>query len=448
MDERCQLTVVGARRRVDLAVPAHAPIAEYVPALLRLCGQDEDDDTFPSAWSLAPAGAPAIAPWSSLAEAGVLDGATLYLRDSAAGETDEPVVRDLEDMVGAVGAPDGLWNASRRAWTLVVAGLLALVAGACVLAATRSGEPVAGPVSAAAGLGLALLAGHAARKGWPVPSGVRLVQALSAVPLLGAAGYALPPARGGAAAAAVAVCVLTLLGALVARLAVPHAATLTVLAGAALALPLSVVLLVLHASPAEAAALTALLFLGVRAVAPTAAGYLAALAAPAPDDTASPEEIPALVLRGHRVLAVLALLCSLVISACLLVLGAADNPFALTLALALSLALLLGASQLRPAAAVVPLVLAGALGLSVLLLQVPGRLGAPHWTGPACLAAAGLACVARGLGAAFGGRDETEARERPVWAASMALSLSLACVPLTVGVFGVFGYLFGLGRSM
>ncbi|MFD6188920.1 EsaB/YukD family protein [Streptomyces sp. NPDC060275] len=33
--------MVGARRRVDLAVPADAAIAEYTPALLTLVGQVE-----------------------------------------------------------------------------------------------------------------------------------------------------------------------------------------------------------------------------------------------------------------------------------------------------------------------------------------------------------------------------------------------------------------------
>ena len=48
----CRVTVVGERRRVDLALPASDPIAEFVPQLVRMCGQPLED-TLPAAWSLA-----------------------------------------------------------------------------------------------------------------------------------------------------------------------------------------------------------------------------------------------------------------------------------------------------------------------------------------------------------------------------------------------------------
>lgn len=58
-DQQCRVTVVGQRRRVDLAVPATAPIGEYVGELAGMCGES-DDDAMPAAWSLAPYGMPAL----------------------------------------------------------------------------------------------------------------------------------------------------------------------------------------------------------------------------------------------------------------------------------------------------------------------------------------------------------------------------------------------------
>ena len=74
IDARCRVTVVGARNRVDLAIPAEAPIAEYNDTLARLLGQPEDD-ALPPVWSLAPIAGTAFPLTSSLAREGVEGGA-------------------------------------------------------------------------------------------------------------------------------------------------------------------------------------------------------------------------------------------------------------------------------------------------------------------------------------------------------------------------------------
>lgn len=188
--ERCRITVVGKRRRVDLAVPARAPIAEYLPALTRMCGQ-ESDETLPAAWSLAPAGDRPFPPSISLLEAQVVDGATLYLRDLVEGETDGPLITELEDMVSEVGDQGERWNSRHRALTIAGIGAGGLVASLAALVLSAPDSPLTGFVAIVSGFALAFIAGIATRRGWPVPERLRLAVALAACPVLALAGYAL-----------------------------------------------------------------------------------------------------------------------------------------------------------------------------------------------------------------------------------------------------------------
>jgi MinD-like ATPase involved in chromosome partitioning or flagellar assembly len=70
------VTVAGPSGRRDLSLPADAPVAELLPVLVRLVG-----DELPAAtsWTLAPAGGQPLAEDASLAAAGVLHGALLRL---------------------------------------------------------------------------------------------------------------------------------------------------------------------------------------------------------------------------------------------------------------------------------------------------------------------------------------------------------------------------------
>src|SRR5437868_4322805 len=98
LDRRSRITVVGGRRRVDVALPSESPIGEYVVGLADMCGQSGGGLMTP-AWSLAPAGQEAWAIDMTLAEAGVADGQVLYLRDSARDPGTAPVVEDIEELV-------------------------------------------------------------------------------------------------------------------------------------------------------------------------------------------------------------------------------------------------------------------------------------------------------------------------------------------------------------
>jgi type VII secretion integral membrane protein EccD len=445
-DDRCRITVVGTRRRVDLAVPARAPIAEYVATLTRLCGQ-ETDDTFPASWSLAPAGARPIPPSASLHEADVLDGATLYLRDAVEGEADEPVLTDLEDLVDEVGGWER-WSSRHRAFTVIGTGLAAVVAAVAVLVLGSPDASAAGPVALLAGLGAALLAGTAGRRGWPVPAPLRLAVALAAVPLLTLAGYALPVTRQGSGAAVIAAAAGALVGTLLAVFAVLDACTLLVALFAALALPATILLVAVHASLVECAAVAGVVALLVLSTAPGIAGRLVALAPGRLSEVADPvTEIAETLRRGRGVLIALTTLSSAVCAASLLVLGDSDDLFAAGLALCLSLALLAQAGQSSVPVAVMPALAAGGVGLFVLAIRAPVRLLDASAATPA-LVVGGLGAVVVGAGFVLAAQPAGTPEERPSWLGTAGVLLSVLSAPLAVGVFGVFQHLARMGGRM
>ena len=131
MDEQCRITVVGERRRADLAVPMVAPIASYVATLARVCGQG-GDPVLLSAWSLGPAVGAPFEPERSLGELGVLDGAVLYLRDVIEGEYQDPVVYDVGERVAEVAERrlHRRWDVRARNAAILAIGLGWLIAAA------------------------------------------------------------------------------------------------------------------------------------------------------------------------------------------------------------------------------------------------------------------------------------------------------------------------------
>jgi type VII secretion integral membrane protein EccD len=444
-DERCRVTVVGARRRVDLAVPAHAPIAEYVPELTRLCGQ-ETDETFPASWSLALPGARPFPLRASLFEAQVMDGATLYLRDVVEGETDEPVVTDLEDLAEEVRSGWDRWSTRHRVLTTIGVGLALMVGAVALPALTAPDSPLTAFAAIITGSGAALLSGSAVRREWAIPAPLRAAIAMAACPLFALAGYVIPPSVHAAAAATVAGAVI---GALAAALAVPDVCTLLLLLVAAIALPVAIVLTVIRATLAESAAVTGVVALIALSAGPAVAGRLATLA-PARGNTngsADPAaEIATIMGRGRGALITLALALSLVVAACLLVLGDSSDPFTVALAVCVSLALLAQAGESEVPVAVMARLTAGFTGLAVLALRAPVHLLHLRSTSVALLVCAvGAAVLGVGCGLARRRASAEISSERPSWLGTVGIVLVALSVPLAVGVFGVFGDLAHLG---
>jgi len=444
-DERCRITVVGARRRVDLAVPARAPIAEYVSALSRMCGQ-ETDETFPASWSLAPAGARPIPPGVSLLEAEVVDGATLYLRDVVEGETDEPVVTDLDELAEEVRDGWDRWNARHRVYTTIGVGL-AILLGAVVLPAfTAPHSPLTAFIAVIAASGVALAGGSAARREWTVPAPLQVAVAMAACPLFAIAGHAISPPGHAAAAGCV---VGAVVGAVAAALAVPAVATLLLLLFSVIALPVAVLLAAFHATFVESAAVTSVVALIALSAAPAIAGRLAGLA-PGRGDRETPAdpagEIATVMRRGRGALITLAVVLSLVTALSVLVLGNSTDVFAVASALCVSLALLVQAGESEVPVTVMSRLAAGCAGLTGLALRAPVHLLHLHATSVALtVCAVGGAVLGIGCGLAGRSGSTQPLEERPSWMGTLGTVLVAFSVPLAAGVFGLFTDLAHLG---
>ncbi|RMB80402.1 type VII secretion integral membrane protein EccD [Streptomyces shenzhenensis] len=446
-DERCRVTVVGERRQVDLALPAQAPIAEYVPRLATLCGQPESEG-MPPVWTLAPSGGSPMAPGDTLSGAGIVDGATLYLRDQRAAELSELTVTDLDEQIANAREDSGLWSARRRAQSVLGAGLVVMVISAAWLGALRiAGVAVLFFVLAA--LCSALLAWYSERKNWPLPRPVRQLLALAACPLLACAGLGAPVH--GPVATPFLVMGTAVIGALAGVVAFPAPATVVLqiltLVTALLVAPLAV----LDASPTSSAAAVALVLFVLTGLLPRITSQIAVLVPDGPD-TGTPalgsEEVAAVVRRGNGLLTFLSIVTATVLTAALLTLTTSRDVYALSLVACVSVGLLLQAGSVRVLSSVIPLLSAGVLGLVALAVRVPEYLFDSRTAGALAAFAAGAVLVACGLFLAFGAALRPIEPERPNWPGAVVTALVVAALPLTAGVFGLFGWLAGLGGDL
>lgn len=446
-DERCRVTVVGERRRVDLALPAQAPIAEYAPRLATLCGQSESE-AMPAVWSLAESGGTPLAPGDSLAGAGILDGATLYLRDQRDGEWGELTITDLDEQVTAAREDSGLWSARRRAQAVLGAGLLVLAVAAGWLGAQRTAGPAV-LLFVFAGLASAGLARYATRKNWPLPGAVRQLLALTACPLLACAALGAP--LHGPVTTPVLVSVAAALGALAALVALPSPSTVVLQLATAVSALFVVPLTALHAGRTGSAAVLALGLYLVVGLLPRVTSQIAVLVPTGPDTGASAMgsgDVTTVVRRSNALLTLLSALTATALTAALLILSTSQDAYALALAAVVGLGLLLQAGSVRLLAAVLPQLAAGVIGLLVLAIRLPDHLFGSRAAGPLAAFAAGLVLVGCGLFLAFGAALRPVEQERPTWPSALATCLAVAGLPLAVGVFGLYGWLADLGSGL
>lgn len=451
-DQHCRVTVVGEHRRVDLALPARAPIAEYVMTLAGMCEQP-DDDVNPAAWSLATAGHAPLSLASSLDTAGVTDGQVLYLRDITAGDADEPVIRDIDETVAEVTGRFDRWAwtpAARAVTQLAVAGGW-LLATALVLAfmAPHRGSPLPGVLALAGAICAISLAACAYRRRWPVPVWLPRVLAVSAIAEFAVAGrllVAAEPASGGRPGAlALATAAGAAAGSLAALAAVPSTVTLALPLLAVPAVAAAATLAALHASATESVAVVCVIAVGLGSFAPWSAGHLVAYS---PFENrhriTDPDAVDDQVRRAWILLAAWNSVLGATEAGCLLRLGMSASPIALALAGCVSLSLLLHAGEGRQLFDVVPVAVAGTVGVFTLALAAPERFGAPWWTGPLACSAAGALLLLGGVALAF----RRAPGRRPGWFTPVANLLGVASVPLMVAVFGVFGHLANLGHHL
>jgi WXG100 protein secretion system (Wss), protein YukD len=431
-DGRSRVTVVGARRRVDVALPSASPIGEYTPALVELCGQ-ADDAAGPVVWSLALAAAPTFPPHVSLAEAGVADGQVLYLCDLTQPLDTGPVVRDLQP-------PAGQSRPGTRSGLAAIGAGLAWTVAAAAVAGTASAFAPVGTASAlaAAAAVLLLAARFGGAPGRRVPWPVRLAAALASVPCLAVAAAVLARDVAIAGPAWLGAVVGAALGAVLAAAVTPDAVAIAVELLGLVAVAVVALLLLVGGDLPESAAVVALGALGVLALPPWVAANVGTLAVrlrgrPRPAGRDADEA----ARQIRRADATLAFGASLALAVVLPLLGRSGEPYAVTLAASAGLALLVklvDAGAPPRGAFVGSAVLVAAFGVLVPTAQrVPGA-----WWAPAVLAVPGLVLVGTGVAMWDAPRRLPARRWRRPLNAVTAVCSALALVS-GVGVLGFLG---------
>jgi type VII secretion integral membrane protein EccD len=241
-----RVTVVTADRTVDLALPSALPLADVLPAVMRLASPDYPGagPTSPTSWTLGRVGAASLPLSQSLADAGVLDGDVLELR-ARQEEVRPALVEDVRDAVeDSVDAAGGVWTTRTTGSFTVLAGaavlgvlaLAALASGAVLLPGwvAEVGAPAAAAAAVAALLGATWWAGRFARS---VDAGLAAVAAMLWGAVLGRSLFedvaVTNPTRLLAAVGALAL--VSAVAVLLTRAAVGHAAAAAVLLAAATA---------------------------------------------------------------------------------------------------------------------------------------------------------------------------------------------------------------------
>ncbi|WP_432827548.1 EsaB/YukD family protein [Dactylosporangium sp. CA-092794] len=461
VDELSRITVIGARRRVDIAVPSRAPVGEYVTRLADLCGQDRDN-VLPAAWSLAPAGGAVLPLNASLADAHVPDGQVLYLRDLTDRSNADPVVDELDEVV-AEAADRHRWGILPRGVVLTVLGLLWVAATALYLAVRTGPADVLVPAVALSGTAVVLLAAAwsmAQRRGG-IPPVLVLLTSLSAVPCLAGAGVLVAVALAGAQYGWAGAVIGANAGAAMAIAAAPEPVLLAVelqLAVAGLLTPI-VIGAGLHGD--GLAALAAVTAIGLLATARWSAGGITAAASRPPrPDAGFAGEVTALLVRGSRLLAVVMAGPAVVLVAATGTLANSDNGWAALLALIAVVGLLGRTAQTAFGAELVVLGTAGFTALFVLLVALSRRL-ALGGLGVLLLAVVGLFVVGLGVSMVLrhrppppapppGGPEDVIGATPPIrrTVAEVLVTLcDLAALPVAMGAFGLLGSLSVLTRG-
>lgn len=223
----CRLTVLAPGSRADVALPVDVPVADLVPMLMELLGE-QGDPARPVPWRLTGPTGGAPAPDATLDDLGVLDGELLRL-GPAAPPPPAPVFDDPVDALAALTASPA---ETRRPGLRVIVPAVTVPVGALLLAGPGAtghawaAVALAGAAALAA-LGWAALLGRRANDRVtdpPTAQAPALVPALCAVPLAAAAGWAAlpgPPDAASLLAAAVAAGTAAALAQVAVRTVVP-----------------------------------------------------------------------------------------------------------------------------------------------------------------------------------------------------------------------------------
>ncbi|MFG1941927.1 type VII secretion integral membrane protein EccD [Nonomuraea sp. NPDC048826] len=449
---QCHVTIVGPRRKADLALPADIPLPAVLPSLLRALGEVNGDSAAAPGWTLQRLGGAPLDLGQSLGTLGVLDGEILYLRPREA-ILPPALYDDVADVV-ATGVREGrgAWTAKQTRIMGASGATALLVLGAVGLAI--SGIPALTVTIVAALLALLLivtgtllsravgdsmagaLIGHAA-----LPYG--LVAGLFAPG--NAAGYGAPHLLAALACTAL---VAAVGGALISDGVPGFLGTAGVATVGGIC---SAIVMVWSPPPAGVAALAVALLLALSPLVPTLSFRLAKVPLPAMPTTA--EELRAdnqrldasaiqertRVAQGYATGMIAAIALSALVALLLLVLG--DGWVMDVMTVSLSLTLIMRARVFRGLGQRVWLIGTGLSGLAMLAVSMVGQGGV---VGSVALATAilwlALMTVGIGLWLATG-------KPSPFWGRAadiLDIALIVQLFPLALGVLEVYAWVRGL----
>jgi type VII secretion integral membrane protein EccD len=445
------VTVVGARNRVDLAIPAEAPIAEYSDTLARMLGQPEDD-ALPPVWSLAPVGAAAFPVTSSLAFQGVEDGAVLYLRDTLADEDKEPVLHSVWELVSDLseksrGVP---WNTRTAGRLAVLLGAFWLVAAFAYLGLTGRPNVAVGATAGILGVGVAVLARMLGRYPRVLPGSLRTLLGCAVIPCMVLAAGLSPGAPAADTTHLIYVVVGLLVGLVIALVAVPGVVlgSLTVLFG--IGGVMIAVLVPLHASMTDIASTVVVVGVLFLAVAPRTAGMVVAtswlsMSSANLEPDADPERLAERVAQAHRALVVLVGLSSVALGVALLVLTRDFAAFPLAVAVVATIVLFLRTSTFGLASEAIPPVIAAGVGVFGLLTMLVGSDTGTSYMVPVLLLV-GVVALGAGLPVLLWGSSRSREGDRSFKMGPLLTVGQIVLPALLLGVYGLYTTLWNLGQ--
>ena len=455
----CRVTVVGPRKRVDLALPGDVPFAQLFPGIARFAGLDEAAmDGAPEGWSLQRLGEPPFEPPATPARRG---WPTVSCCTCGPGR---PCCRPPRPTTlptrspGCTTVPAGGTRPATGAGWRSARGRLALASGLVVL--FRSGPPWPMTAMAAGLLAVLLLAAGAALSRAAGDAVAGAVLGYAALPYAFAAGVLAPlrtmPLTHLSALAMLAGFALVLTAALIAATAIAHGTA--VFLGAAVAAAFGTAGAALAClwpglAPAGAAGLVVTPALALTPLIPAVSFRLARLALPAvpasPDDlhddaflAGSGADVRSRALAADRFVTGAVSGLGLLGAGAGIVLALGRTGLAPVLCAVLACVLLLRARVFRGRAQRLWLVLPGYGILAWLAVALAGR--SMHAAAPDLLALVAATVVVVGAGVWLPAH-----RPSPFWGRAADICdtvLIISLVPLALGVAGIFGYLHGLGK--
>ncbi|MCT1515380.1 EsaB/YukD family protein [Dietzia cercidiphylli] len=429
-----RVTVIADDVQLDVSLPAHRPVIDFLPDVLELLELEVGDD--PSGWALSSSATGELDPLDTLADRDFLDGSTVHLtRAEHAAAT--PFVDDvLAEMTRTVDAGFARWTGEDRTrWmSALSAGLISLSAVGVfqAIGGVLSGSALAGLVVVT--LLLAALSPERIGRWTTVASGV--ASALSAWRFTEALGTdARLAIAGGAAALAVAAVGIA------SRRPFPTAPV-----GIALAVVLGAcgLAFALGLSSVATAAWGSIVFLVGLILTPrwalVSSGLLAQLQRSEQLELSSRAEIDRSLTRGRRVvdtavwsIAVLAAAAAATIT----LRGVWQQGLISAL---LGLLLIFRSRSFAHARHVGPLVAAGAFALLITAFRLPTWLGVPDWVAIVIWASAAAVLL---VGFVLSGTvklNEVNRAEMRGWLDAADLLLMLAYVPVLVFAQGIYPY--------